>query len=354
MKTRFNMKKIIIPLLAATLLAGSCSKWTEPEHLDYRRPTPEEQNPEAYKARMEAVREYKKTDHKLAMATMEGISEPFTRQYQRPTSMPDSLDYICIAGGELNSDYNREISETYAEKGTYTVYMVDYSTVEAAWTELEDAKAEAGEAAGTVEEYSAFCRENIERMLARCDAHGFHGIEVSYTSNTSTEIKREGQRVLLECVKAWRETHKEHKLLFRGYMQNLKTDNSILGECDYLVVLAGTAASASRLNIEVQLKMGEGVPSDRFIMEVSLPTDENPEQVGATPKVAAEWVVMPDETFEKDGIVKAGLAINSIKTDYHTSKGAYSQLREAMSIMNPAPKTEDNEQEGDKEDETIQ
>lgn len=349
MKTRFNMKKLLIPLLATALLSGSCSKWTEPEHLDYRRPTPEEQNPEAYKARMEAIREYKKTDHKLTMVTMEGISEQFTRQYQRPTSMPDSLDYICVTGENLTSSYNSEISKAYSEKGIQTLYMVDYMTIEAAWTELEDAKAEAGEAAGTVEEYSAFCRERLERMLSYCDTYGFHGIEVSYTGNTASDIKKEGQRVLLECVKAWRETHKEHKMLFRGYMQNLKTDNSILAECDYLVVLAGTAASASRLNIEVQLKLGDGVPTDRFIMEVSLPTEDNPTQVGATPKVAAEWVMTPEDEF-----VKTGIAINNIKTDYHSSKGAYSQLREAMSIMNPVPNTEDNEQEGDKEDETIQ
>lgn len=85
-------------VLGVLLLSGACGDWTESENLDFRRPTPEEQNPEAYRLYLAAVRAYKQQPHKVAMMTVKGSAERPSLQNQHLMAMPDSVDFICVEG----------------------------------------------------------------------------------------------------------------------------------------------------------------------------------------------------------------------------------------------------------------
>lgn len=343
------MKKLFIPALAAAaLLAGSCSDWTETESLDFREPTASELNTPEYRSYLEALRSYKQSEHKISMITVEGTSSKPNLQIHHPMAMPDSVDFICMKNAvNLHPVVADEIARVRAEKGTRTLCVVDYLSIENAWKALETAKEEAGEPAGTTEEYAAYCREQTQAQLECCDAYGFDGIEVSYAGNTQSEIGQKGQQVFMDCVTAWRLNHADELLFIRGYIQNLDLANreviSLFSDCDYVVILCGTSSSYRQMTLEITRKMKENVPTDRFVLEVAIPTLADPTQVGATAPVAAAWVrnidaTKPDVVQKQEEFVKAGLAIDNAQDDYFNSARIYANVRQAIGILSqPEP-----------------
>lgn len=174
-------------VLGVLLLSGACGDWTESENLDFRRPTPEEQNPEAYRLYLAAVRAYKQQPHKVAMMTVKGSAERPSLQNQHLMAMPDSVDFICVEGTEgLHADWSAEMAALRETKGTRTLCMVDYAAIESSWNLLEEAREEAGKPLGTDEEFVAYYTEQTRRQLAACDGSGFDGIVVSYLGRRAT------------------------------------------------------------------------------------------------------------------------------------------------------------------------
>lgn len=344
---RLDMKKIFMPaLVAAALLAGSCSDWTETENMDLSKPTPAEQNSPEYRSYLEALRSYKQTEHMITMITVQGTSEAPNRQNQHLMALPDSVDYICVANAaELHPAFVSEIAGVYAAKGTRTLCVVDYMTIENAWKAMEDAKADAEQPAGTLEEYAVYCKEQTEKQLASCDKYGFAGVVISYTGNANTAVSpwgKVGQDTFMQCIADWRATHADLLMFFRGNFHLLedKTENNpILMDCDYLIVLCGTSSSDSQLNQTLRSKISrwdkEKVMDYRFIMEVAIPTLADPTQVGATAVRAAEWVLMEETRF-----VKAGIAVDNVQDDYFNSKQIYDNVRQAIAVLTAEPEEE--------------
>lgn len=325
-------KTFTTALMAAALLASSCSDWTQTENLDFRKPAAAEQNSPEYRRYLEALRSYKQSEHRIMMMTVEGTSEAPTRQNQHPMAMPDSVDYICVANViGLHPSVVREIGEVYAAKRTRTLCVVDYASIENVWKAMEDQKAEAGLPVGTTEDFAVYCRAQTELQLECCDRYGFAGAVISYLGRTQTELETTGQRTFMACVSAWRATHADKLMFVRGYIQNLE-EHSILARCDYIVILCGSSVSSSQLTMEIRRKLGDGVPNDRFIMEVAIPTIADPTQVGATAAGAAGWVLEPEERF-----TKSGLSAANAQDDYFNKDRIYNNVRQAIAIMNPAP-----------------
>lgn len=85
--------------------------------------------------------------------------------------------------------------------------------------------------------------------------------------------------------------------------------------------------------------MADGVPADRFIVSASTisldTTDKTTGYYNALRALseAAYWVTEPSAEF-----IKAGLAIENMQNDYYNATNTYQYVREAINIMNPAPK----------------
>lgn len=320
--------------VAAALLISSCNDWTETESLDFSRPTPEQQDPAQYKLYLESLRAYKQGEHKIMIMTVPGVSKAPQLQNQHLVAMPDSVDYICMTQvANLHPTVVREISTVYATKGTRTLCVVDYTSIADAWKLMQEEKEEAGiadESGSEAADFATYCKEQTELQLSYCDLYGFAGIEVSYLGRSADNGDPE-QAVFLACVSEWRETHGDKLMFFRGYVKNLE-NNSILADCDYIVLLAGTSSSASQLTIYVQRQLGEGIPNDRFIMEVAIPSFADPTQIGATAQVAAKWVLLPETKF-----TKVGVAASNAQDDYFNISMIYKNIRQAAVIMNTVP-----------------
>ncbi len=310
------MKSIFISAsLAATLSLASCSDWTKPENMDFsHKPV---QKSAGY---VDAVKEYKKGGHKVTLTTVNGTSGTLTRQNQHLTSMADSVDVICVLGAAgLNPTIANEIAEVH-EMGTRVVCVVDYLTIEDAWKAMQEDGAEPDP-----DGFAAYCTEQTDLQLSYCDKYGFDGIEISYMGNQQG-IGTAGQTAFMDCVTEWREVHAGKMMFFRGYPQNL-IDNSILQECSYLVLPCGTAVSDSQLDLVVRGRLAQGVPTDRVVIEVTIPDVMEPVQVGATPQRAAQWTLTENTRF-----TKTGLAVWNAQDDYFNTK-TYKNIREAIGIM---------------------
>lgn len=320
-------------VLGVLLLSGACGDWTESENLDFRRPTPEEQNPEAYRLYLAAVRAYKQQPHKVAMMTVKGSAKRPSLQNQHLMAMPDSVDFICVEGTEgLHADWSAEMAALRETKGTRTLCMVDYAAIESSWNLLEEAREEAGKPLGTDEEFVAYYTEQTRRQLAACDGSGFDGIVVSYLGRRATARDISSQNAFMGAVREWRATHADRLMLIRGNTQNLLDENKpLLKECDYIIVLSEEFKTPEELTRAVRRKIDsdDQFPSDRFLLEVSIPSLEDPAQVGADARVGAEWVVDSEEGFSK-----LGLGFSNAQDDYFNAVRIYNNIRQAICIMN--------------------
>lgn len=377
-----NIKKFLLPVFAAVAVSfAACSDWTDTESLDIHYPSIEEQNPELYRQYLQALRNYKSREHKVVLTTMENVAGAPSQQNHHLTTIPDSVDFICLTNpSNVHPMLAKEMRQVH-EKGTRVVYNVDFAAIEELWQQkLEEEEAnkpeepetpdtpatlqeEGGEGEGgeggdeppaetELSRFLEFCREQTLSQLACCDQFGFDGIIATYTGRAMEsmieEVKTDyiaRQEAFLSVVKSWVTAHAGKLFFFQGKPQNL-ADRTFLTDCDYIIIPTLDAASGDELSFAVLMASVEGVPTDRFIVGVTIPSITDPtdekgyfsgyEADGKTriraTKGAAGWVITPAS------FTKAGIAVTDAQNDYYNINLVYKNIREAISIMNPAPK----------------
>ena len=143
---------------------------------------------------------------------------------------------------------------------------------------------------------------------------------------------------------AWRTAHPDRMLLFEGTPQYL-ADASLLEGCDYIILKMFTQTTVADLDRALRLALTDNVPSDRIVIGVeSWPLDAADTKTGrfqteegkegrAVIEVA-RWMNRYDA-----GCSKSGLAVNHLQYDYFNPYRIYQYTREAIGLMNYAPKT---------------
>lgn len=354
----------------------ACDEWTETESLDIHRPTLEEQNPELYAQYMQALRDYKARDHKIVFVSVDNPSTAPSQRSEHIKTLPDSVDYIVLKNpADVHPTLVAEMS-LVREKGTRVLYTIDYDALEARWAQIleeeennrpeepetpeipDEGEGDEGEepqpdpAEVLEQRFLDFCREQTALQLAYCDRYGFDGVIVACTGKNyfgmaddvqARYIAR--QEAFFGAVVVWHGTHADKSLSFCGKPQYL-ADKSILAQCDYIILPAIDAQSVSELSLVLVQALVAEVPADRFVIQVSTvsatdPTDETGYFLGMDEdgksrlravKAAAQW------TLAASDCSKAGLFIADAQNDYFNISMVYRNIREAISIMNPAPK----------------
>ena len=321
------MKKILIPTLLTALLAAgvSCSKWTEPEALDFPYTPPGQENAAVYEAYLKQLRDYKKSDHKILMVEFAAPEGRPTRQPDHLNSLPDIVDYVCVSHPEnMTSELVDEMRELLSRKGTQSLANVDYMAIQNDWDEMISEMGEAEEIPGDAE-FQEYCRQRTKAMIESCDKFGFAGIVVAYKGT----ITSPGQKIFMDMVYQWRQTHRNRIMIMHGFIQNLLDEyRPLVGDSRYIVLWANTANAASDLTRYVAGRLDSYVPSDRFMVESAIPPLQNPTQTGPTPAVAAEWLSTVDERFSKSGIY-----ITNAQDDYYSTGRIYNSIRSAAEMI---------------------
>lgn len=327
-------KNISIMASAAVMLLCGCSEWTQPENLNFRPLTPEEKDPAAYAEYLAAIREYKASEHNVMILTMEGTSEYPSSQNQHIMAMPDSADYVCVKiEDNLHEVIAAEISAVLEKKGTKTLVSVDHAVINAAWTALEDERVDKGEAPGTQEELAAFFTEQTEKLVARCNEYGFGGLMVSF-QGTKAGAAGVAQAAFIEVIKKFHQENPEKELIFRGGARNI-IDQEFLNEFKYIIVIAG---EERKLSLLPGRSLGSTAPKDRVIMELTVPSADEPEQKGMSPVEAAAWLWTE---IENTSFTPRGLCVENAHDDYFCKDMAFKNIRAAITVLNTKPTVEE-------------
>lgn len=356
-----TINKLLLPLAALLVLGFSaCSDWTQTESLQIRYPSLEEQNPVLYAKYLEALRNYKARQHKVVFVTMENYAEAPSQQNHHLTNMPDSVDFICLTRpGDLHPVLAAEIDQVH-RKGTRVVYDISYEDIETRWKQQESSTERSvtndGDGASepaAEERFLDFCRTQVEQQLAYCDKFGFDGVQITYIGQDPTSMTEEvkalhaaRQQAFCTAVESWKENHAGKLLFFRGSPQNLFS-TAIFSRCAYIILPAHDATSGDELSRRVLQALTKGIPDDRFIVGVTIPSLTDPadfagyftdyEADGRTlvraTKGAARWAIAPQTDY-----VRAGIAVDDAQNDYYNLTLVYKNIREAIGTMNYAPK----------------
>lgn len=346
-----RIKNSILPLaVAAALFVSACSDLVEPESLDVRYPSFEETNPELYAQYMQSLREYKAGAHKVVFLTLENPADGAmpVRRNQHLTSMPDSVDFISLNNPAVLHPMTVDEIRQVHEKGTRTIYDIDFGVFESDWTQQLK-----GNPQLTEQDALAFITERTEEMLAYCDRWGFDGLSFSYAGRTLESMNEADlavytarQNAFLDPIRAWRQAHASHVLVFRGNAAFLVAENRpILTDCGYIIVPTNQVKTYDDLTVSVLTSvMAEGVPTDRIVVtaQTTRPgddkqlygymnmTDSEGQRVRSI-RGCADWSVLPSDSF-----AKCGLMIEDAQYDYYNLTFVYPAIREAIGIMNPS------------------
>lgn len=337
MKNRMKNIFIVASCFAAATCFSACDDWTEVENVTINTPGIEELNPEQYAKYLQNLVEYKNSDHKVVYAWFDNSEKtPFSRG-QHISDAPDSLDVISMMYPAELAEFELTDMQKVRAKGTKVVYTISFDKIR---KEHAD-KVKEGTESGT---FDAYLSAELTKQVGYVDA--FDGIIAEYKGTNpvymSAEQKAEAKKLqdaFFGAISAWKSSNADKMLTFQGYPENL-IEQSVLSDCRHIILATDDVADDAQLSVVARLAMAaSNVPTDRFVIAVSTVSmdiaDKKTGYYGADRalKEAAYWA-----TEMSGDYTRAGLAIYNVQNDYYNAGNAYQYVKEAINIMNPAPK----------------
>lgn len=354
MKNMFKYEIFAMALMASVCLLSSCQDWTDTESLTLRNPSFEEQNPQLYADYIKDLKKYKQAEHKAVFVSFENPIGIPAKQAERLTAIPDSVDFICLNNADITPEVESEMVKV-REKGTRTLYNINYNNFEENWK----AKAKANPDL-TEEDALNYLGACTDSMLAFCDKHQYDGIVIDYTGRSLVGMVEDvlnqykgRQQNFFNKVLDWQGKHTDKTLVFYGNVQYLAPEMiEMLDKYNYIILRTSTSTNADELALSAYMAVQYGidtteesgvnpVPTDRFIVCAQFPKE------GDKDKVIGYWETLNDKgektlavpgsaqwvTEASPDFTRSGLFIMDIQNDYYNN--TYGSVREAIRIMNP-------------------
>lgn len=351
-----NILKTIALSAAVLLSAAACSKWTEQQPLDFNYLTIEDKNPELYAAYMQSIRDYHATDHQVLIARYDNKAGIPAGRADHITCLPDSVDYVVLNNYELiNENTLKEVAEMREKKAVPTLIMLDCALLEKEYKayletlpeeepEVEVAEEE-NDAQPEVDPRNQWFADKAAAFVAAAKQYELDGIMVSYTGKGLLSLKDDEKAAMTTFQEAFftpliNYVAETGKLFFyEGNPTTLLIDREFLANAKYIIVPAEDVTVAVGFNFAVMMSMGDGVPSDRFVIGVAAldVTDDTATDGLFSGDItaiegAARWAVTPVSDY-----VKAGVCVNHAQFDYYNMQNVYRGINAAISTMNPSP-----------------
>jgi len=347
---------------AAVLTLGSCSDWTDTENIKLSEPDITTQNPVLYATYLQSLRDYKQSAHRVMIAKFNNLTSYPAGQGEHISALPDSIDYVILNSPDnLNETIAQEMSEIRTQKGTKTLYSIDYGEIETAYKAKLEAEQEAtAQADKTAEEggdetseadgFLSFLEQQMDEKLALFSKYGYDGINFIYngvsllglTEEEKTQLTAR-QNVFFGKMATWKAANPNALMFFEGTPQELLYDTAILSQATYIILPTTEAVSIDELLLQAELSIADEVPADRFVFGVNIPkidgddesgyfntTDDNGDQQYAV--VGAALAVISS----RGDFSKLGVCVDRAELDYYNATNVYKNIREAISLMNPS------------------
>ncbi len=338
MKDKLKNIFIAASCFAAVTCFSACSDWTDVESVTIKTPGINELNPELYAKYLQNLIGYKNSDHKVVYAWFDNSEKkPYSRG-QHITEAPDSLDVISLMYPAALANFEKADIQAVHAKGTKVVYTISFDNIQKEYEEkVKEGKAENNK-------FDAYLQSALTTQLGYADV--FDGIIAEYKGASpiymSTDQKAEAKKyqdIFFGSISSWKSTNSVKILTFQGYPQNL-IEQSVLNNCKHIILVTDNVTDEAQLSIVARLAMtSSNVPTDRFVATVStvsLDTSDKKTGYYGTERALSEAAYWATEA--SDGYTRAGLAIYNVQNDYYNSGNSYRYIKEAINIMNPAPK----------------
>lgn len=331
-----SFKGIMLAAFSVVALSA-CSDWTDTESITLEEQGIDKQHPEQYAKYLRNLQEYKESEHKVVYGWFDNSNKVPASRGQHMSDVPDSLDVVVATSPEL-ADFELKDIQSLHEKGTKVLYVISYDDI---LKEHTDKVKEGTETSA----FSTYLSAELNRLIAlEAPFDGivaeYCGTNPIYMSEADKAEAKANQDAFFGVISNWKSANASKQLVFRGYPANL-INQTVLASCAHIILMTDDVTDAEQLGIEaLQALMADGVPADRFIVlasTVSLDTtDKNTgyytDGLRALSE-AAYWITSPSAEY-----TKAGLAIENMQNDYYNATNIYQYVREAINIMNPAPK----------------
>lgn len=337
MKNRMKNIFIAASCFAAVTCFSACDDWTEVENVTINTPGVEELNPEQYAKYLQNLIEYKNSDHKVVYAWFDNSEKaPFSRG-QHISDAPDSLDVISMMYPADLADFELADMQAARGKGTKVVYIISFDKIQKEYTD----KVKDGVESGT---FDAYLSAELTKQMGYADAFdgiiaGYKGTSPVYMSAEQKAEAKKYQDAFFGVISTWKSSNADKLLTFQGYPENL-IEQTLLADCKHIILATDNATDDAQLAVAARLAMiASGVSTDRFVVAVSTTSlDASDKATGfygsnRALSEAAYWT-----TEQSDDYTRAGLAIYNVQNDYYNATNTYQYVREAINIMNPAPK----------------
>lgn len=356
-----------IAIAAACLAIAGCSKWTLQEPVDVVYPTLKDKNPALYAQYMESIRDYRASEHRVLIAKYDNKQTVPAGRADHLDCLPDSVDFVILNNPDnLSESVIAEMASIREEKAVKTLMNVSYDAIVKAWETLladeaekkqaewdalsdeekESRKAEFDADTRGVDDqdrFIAFAGEKTEAALAVADKYGYDGVNAVFTGKNPAAIWPDQQPGFQARYDAFFKPVTEWAagkvLFFEGNPKNVLSESGILDKALYIIIPCLSEQTVTGFNYAVNKVLAPGVPADKFVIGVTTidVTDEAATDGyfsgGETAIVgAARWAVEPAGNFGKKGI-----CVDHAQFDYYNIQHVYSEIGQAISIMNPSP-----------------
>lgn len=350
-----NSFRRVAMTIAVTLLCISCDDWNEPESVEIHSPELEEKNPALYAAYLQALRDYRMSEHRMTIVKFDNKSSEPVGQAERLTALPDSVDYVILKNPEsLSAVTVGEMQDILDKKGIKTLYSVSYDVIDDEYAVYKDEwitehpESDNGE----MKPFDVFLTERLDHYLSLFGKQAFAGINFCYYGVFPLSLEEEtrtaleaAQTIFFSRMLDWIEKHPDKEVFFEGVPFNMLYDVKILEKCRFIIISGLDASNKNELSYAVRIALTDGCPADRIVIGVSAPSIFDPtkdtrlfagtyadgSRIRAI-DAASEWVVVPSE-----GFLKAGICVEEAQNDYYESQIDYKYIRKAIGTMNPSP-----------------
>ena len=339
-----NILKTIALSAAVILSAAACSKWTEQKPVDFNYLTPGEKNPALYEAYLQSIRDYHATDHQVLIAKFDNKAGATTGGADHIKHLPDSVDYVVLNNyKDVTVATLHEMKELRQNKAISTLVALDYAALDKeykAYLETAEPTEENADSLRTV-----WFTAKAKAFVTDAKWYDADGVMVSYTGKGLLSLKEDEKAAVAAFQEAFfapiltyvAETGK--LFFYEGNPTTLIAPQDVLADAKYIIVPAESVTTTVGFNFAVMMSMGEGVPSDRFVIGVTALniTDDTATDGLFSGDItaiegAANWAVAPSTDY-----VKAGVCVNHVQYDYYGSQRVYRSVNSAISTMNPSP-----------------
>ena len=300
------MKRTITYIILGLSLV-SCAKWNGTEAVQLNPVHFWDRNPELWADYMEALRDYRDTQHFIYYARFDNAPETAVNEQSSLRSLPDSLDIVTLTNADNFCAADREDMAVMHDKGIKVLYQIDL--------------------AGRLEEFSddAALDSYVDATIAKVKEYGLDGWSFTTVRGMDPAVSGKHARIIAKLSEA--RTFGQ-LIVSEGDPKYITADG--IKQLDYIVLPTEHLENTFDVRLCTLEAESQDIPAGKILLAASV-----------------DGILADEEKVEHNAVTEmnmrvvsfgpfAGLAIHDLAHDYYHQSGNYLTVRDAIQALNPS------------------